>query len=401
MPAHTPSPRRFLAPNPPSTQKPKPKPQSGLRNALTLQTPKAAIPAREKAELQFKKLTPAKRFVVAPHRRTQSAEEHGRSFDEAQAIPRTHVQLTPRPKPPRKFERVEIIDEGSQSSPVAPPDDDIGFGVLPSVEHTRPFVEAQQEEENDENDEILFVTEQLNKRRRISPPTSPPSHQPSSPTTPTIPHNSTTHRFLAPPPRTPAPFSTTTSIPTTTSPPTITLHRPTFILPPQPTSPQKPSKPLPEIFSPSRKSHKYVEQGLAATMQSWIIEAANTGHAAQERSIGGVLWGREREDGVKMRLRVSSVSAGICGVEAEVECFAGHFVFVKGEVEGGMYNASRASSVAGEEGGVRVLLAGQGGARGVGGVKVRVGGVLGIKQPVWDVDVGGEGWTVGVDWVLL
>jgi hypothetical protein len=47
------------------------------------------------------------------------------------------------------------------------------------------------------------------------------------------------------------------------------------------------------------------------------------------------------------------------------------------------------------------LLAGQGGARGTGGVKLRIGGSVGIRAPMWDIDVGGETWLVGVDWVVL
>ncbi|KAH7082763.1 hypothetical protein BKA63DRAFT_137599 [Paraphoma chrysanthemicola] len=388
MPAHTPSPHRFLAPNPPSVPKTKSKAPSGLRNGFTVPPSKPTANPSDKAELQFKKLTPAKRFVIAPHRRTLSAEEPKTqpSKDEQ------HAQLTPRPKPRRKFERVESIEEPLQSSPVATQDDDNLFSVLQSVEHERPF------EEEDDDDEILFITEERNKRRRISPPTSPHSE-------PTTPVAATTHRFLVPPPRTPAPFgaipNTTPhqSVPATT--PAPTHHRPTFLLPPQPTSPQKPSKPLPEIFSPSRKTQKYVPGGLASTVQSWIIETANTGFAAQER---GVTWGREREDGVRLKVRVTR-AAGSTGRHeddsSEVECFPGCFVFVRGESEPGMYNFSRAPSVVGNDPELRILLAGQGGARGGGGVKIHIGGVVGVRQPMWDVDVNGETWVVGVDWVVL
>ena len=136
-------------------------------------------------------------------------------------------------------------------------------------------------------------------------------------------------------------------------------------------------------------------------MQGWIIEAANTGHAAQDRSIGGVVWGRDREDGVKMRVRVSGVSVGGGSEVEEVECFPGHCVFVRGDTEPGMYNASRASSTIDNGAEMRILLAGQGGARGTGGVRIRVGGAVGIKQPTWDVEIGEETWVVGVDWVVL
>jgi hypothetical protein len=134
---------------------------------------------------------------------------------------------------------------------------------------------------------------------------------------------------------------------------------------------------------------------------SWIIETANTGFAVQDR--GGVVWGRDKEAGVKLRIRVSSLSRGgdETHKEDEVECYAGSVVFARGDAEPGMYNASRAGSTGGEDGLTRIMLAGQGGARASGGVLVKAGSVVGIRAPMWDVDVGKEKWTVAVDWVLL
>jgi hypothetical protein len=36
-----------------------------------------------------------------------------------------------------------------------------------------------------------------------------------------------------------------------------------------------------------------------------------------------------------------------------------------------------------------------------GGVRIKVGSLVGIRAPVWDVDVRREVWSVGVDWVVL
>ncbi|KAH4912139.1 hypothetical protein HBI80_009180 [Parastagonospora nodorum] len=399
MPTYTPSPKRFLVPTQQSAQKPKPKPPSNLRNAYTVQTPKPTALAPENSESFSSKVVPARRFVIAPHRHTQSREH------EAEVRAERHTQLTPRPKPRRKFERVESIEEPPKSSPDGPSYDDRGIGVLQTVEHDE--AEVRDEEQNDEDGEILFVTEERNKRRRVSPPTSPSTRQSSEPATPVT---LRTHRFVVPPARMPAPFTAIrtsteaigfTSVTATMA--TPAPHRPAFILPPQPTSPPKPSKPLPEIFSPSRKSQKYVPNGLASTMQSWIIETANTGFAAQERSTtGGVVWGRDREDGVRLRVRVTAASSSnLKDGESEVECFPGHFVFVRGETEPGMYNHSRALSVVDNDGEMRILLAGQGGARGVAGVKIKIGSIVGVRAPMWDVDVAGEKWMIGVDWVAL
>jgi hypothetical protein len=138
-------------------------------------------------------------------------------------------------------------------------------------------------------------------------------------------------------------------------------------------------------------------------MQSWIIETANTGFAAQERSTtGGVVWVRDREDGVRLRVRVKAAcSSSSQDGEPEVECFPGHFVFVRGETEPGMYNHSRAPSVVDNDGEMRILLAGQGGARGAAGVKIKIGSIVGVRAPMWDVDVAGEKWMIGVDWVAI
>lgn len=106
------------------------------------------------------------------------------------------------------------------------------------------------------------------------------------------------------------------------------------------------------------------------------------------------MWGRDKEDGVKFRTRIKNAQSGKVeqgtegrGEAGEVECFAGGVVFVRGEIETGAE--------------VKVLLAGQGGARGSSGVRLKEGSVVGIRVPMWDVDVGGEKWVVGVDWVVL
>lgn len=108
------------------------------------------------------------------------------------------------------------------------------------------------------------------------------------------------------------------------------------------------------------------------------------------------MWGRERDGGVQVRVRVVRIGAEGAGA---VECFPGLVVFLRGEVEDGGV-VVRAEGL-GDEAETGVLLAGQGGARGSGGVRVRVGGVVGIRAPTWSVDVGREKWVVAVDWVVL
>ena len=111
-----------------------------------------------------------------------------------------------------------------------------------------------------------------------------------------------------------------------------------------------------------------------------------------------MVWGREKQDGVRLKVRISSL--GKDGLY-ELECFSGSVVVVRGDTEPGLYNMSRSLSTVGEEEGTKILLAGQGGARGTGGVKIRIGCIIGIRAPTWNIDIFGENWVVGVDWVVL
>ena len=138
-------------------------------------------------------------------------------------------------------------------------------------------------------------------------------------------------------------------------------------------------------------------------VQSWIIETANTSFAAQTRDT--VVWGRDREEGVRMRVKIRNIMTGIAHAEdgEDIECFNGGVVFVRGHTDAGLYNASRMprGSAAQAEHETRVLLAGQGGARGQSGVKINERSVVGIRAPLWDVEIDGEKWIVAVDWILL
>lgn len=104
---------------------------------------------------------------------------------------------------------------------------------------------------------------------------------------------------------------------------------------------------------------------------------------------------------MRLKVRVKAASSSTLQNEGGVECFPGYFVFVNGETEPSIYNHSHAPTVMENDREMRVLLAGQGGARGAAGVKIKIGGIVGLRAPMWDVDVEGEKWLVGVDWVVL
>ena len=272
--------------------------------------------------------------------------------------------------------------------------------------------EAHEDEDEDEDDqdEILFITEERNKRRRISShPSSSPVHTYADPTNP---HEQSSpqiaspvsHRFKVPSSRPITLDKTSTPAPDRQINP-----RPHFILPHLSPSPIKHAVPLPETFSPSRKSGKYIQSGMASTLQSWIHETASTGYTANTSA--AVVWGKDKEDGVKMRVEVLSVMGGRSVGEAEVECWPGGLIFVRGVTDASLYNASRASGLTQPEpdcdgrAEVKIMLAGQGGARGKGAVRVQEGGIVGVRAPIWDVHVGhgeqAEKWLVGVEWVVL
>jgi len=369
-------------------------------------------------------VTPAKRFVVGTEQRVTPRLEAGEGDDETERGNATWVrkQTVPRLRAP-PLGKVESIEESSPASSVNLAEE---HGVLQSVENTLPFSdnEAQGYEDN-EDEELLFIIEESSKRRRITPQPQPHHSPPSSPASLfSSPHNhhvhtptSASHRFKLPAPK----AATTLSNHSTTAAPTT--NRPHFILPANSSSPSQGATPLPETFSPSRKNGKYIQSGLASTLQSWIVETGEAGYTARNNtSSGGVIWGRDREDGVKHRVRITQVYGSRKGKDDEsgsVECWAGGVVFVRGITDAGLYNSSRASSVIfnnghGEGPGdsvgggtpIAVLLAGQGGARGKAGVRIREGGLIGVRAPIWDVDVGTGGrgggtWIVGVEWVVI
>lgn len=152
---------------------------------------------------------------------------------------------------------------------------------------------------------------------------------------------------------------------------------------------------------------------MAATLQSWIHETASTGYSATTGT--AVVWGRDREDGVKMRVHVLSVTPGRFGRgrsdERGVECIPGGVVLVHGTTDSTLQDASRAPDAMhiDEEPGrgteIRIMLAGQGGTRGRSAVWMKAGGVVGVRSPIWDVCLGAgeeaQKWLIAVEWVVL
>ncbi|KAH6621745.1 hypothetical protein C7974DRAFT_314082 [Boeremia exigua] len=383
MPAQKPSPHRFIAPNP-ATHTPKPKPASNLRHAVSAHTP-TAIPA-----LQFKKITPAKRFVVAPTQR-----QHGDATPRPDRVEEpdssASTDYTPRPRQ-RKLGRVESIEEASQSSPSRPAED---VHVL----HTIEYEGGEEDEEEaattprdtDDDDEILFPEA---KRRRIS---TPPSLRHSPP--PDTPLPNAPLRFRFPPPHpTVLPDAPTTPAPA----------RPSFLRPPQPAIAQPP-RPLPELFSPSRKAHRYVPGGLASTLQTWLIEAAagaTSGRGVARLSSTPWATERPRDDGVRFAVRVASLRTGTAAhmqTQTEAHCPPSTLLFIAGPTQSTSTVTEDAEDAEQVQEIRKVLLTAQPTTRNASTapIKIRVGSVIGVRAPTWDIVVGGETWGVGVEWAVL
>ncbi|KAL6721458.1 hypothetical protein ACLMJK_000561 [Lecanora helva] len=211
-------------------------------------------------------------------------------------------------------------------------------------------------------------TQQPSKRRRPNPTSEPitisSSPSPSPPSTPPLlplshhkpPLQSTTPHPTAPhqTPRFVLPISTPSTGSTIPS-------RPPLILPPA-RSPSPQPDDLPAFFfSPHRRGQRYNPGGLASTARDWILETAQGAYAGRGKG----------QEGWDVKVRVGECLGGDVGVG---------MVLVREMGEGMGW----------------VLV---GTARGEGEVGVRK--VVGIREPIWEIEMGKEGWRVGVEWGVL
>lgn len=150
-------------------------------------------------------------------------------------------------------------------------------------------------------------------------------------------------------------------------------NRPAFLKPSlPPPDAASAAEPLPDAFSPHRKGQRYIPGGMAAEFSSWVIE---TGQAASLSRRGkGYLRGSDFVREIRISRVQENNDQGSMGP-----------VFVEGVDGGG--------------GECKIMLAQR--AEEKHGVKV--GDVVGIRAPSWDVLVDGEGggWVVGVDWRIV
>jgi hypothetical protein len=142
----------------------------------------------------------------------------------------------------------------------------------------------------------------------------------------------------------------------------ITPSRPIFRLPV--TVHPEPSEPLPDAFSPHRRRQRFLPGGMAAQVQQWIVEAAQSVGKHSQSTAGA--------DPLQAVVLESSGSSGTGMVLAK--------------------------ATAGNQR-VRLLLAGSG--KNQSASSIKQSDVLAVKAPSWNIELEGEPWIVGVDWCIL
>jgi hypothetical protein len=139
-----------------------------------------------------------------------------------------------------------------------------------------------------------------------------------------------------------------------------------------------------DIFSPQRRGAKYLPGGLAAELRDWLVDVK-----------GGV----DGEGEVKATSSALSFTSAT-GSAAKV---------VVGEVLRGGPGMTLVSGrvVDGDDGDVRVILAGEGSIEGLGGggeagnrSQVVSGAMVAIAPPAWDVELDGQ-WAVAYRWEVI
>lgn len=128
--------------------------------------------------------------------------------------------------------------------------------------------------------------------------------------------------------------------------------------------------PAPEAFSPHRRGHRFVPGGLATTAQQWVIEVGRT--AIETRENQPYLRGEEFAAHGKVE-QVEVEGKGPCLVKARTE-------------NGGLLNIMLPPASRNSFDELQAILAGNS---------------IAIKAPIWELELQGATWTVGIEWKLL
>ena len=153
-----------------------------------------------------------------------------------------------------------------------------------------------------------------------------------------------------------------------------TNNEPQFIKPPKfiHTEEPGPTQPLPEEFSPRKRGQKFVVGGCASEVRGWLVDLeTQNGHQTSLPSDMRVLGREERWNEEWVIKMVVDDAGGGRGMG---------WAIAKGD-------------------GMNVILGGEGMKEGLErGKEVQRGSLVGIKAPVWEVDIQGMNWSVGANW---
>ncbi|KAF1354692.1 hypothetical protein BDV97DRAFT_365938 [Delphinella strobiligena] len=346
--AGTPSSNRFIF------KRPTNRPQSGAqqRPVKTERQEEASTSEARQSAVQF---APIPRFS-APKIRSSRAS----SYPPRSPSPIKSSFPPPGAAPSQKHEDVPDVQDANATATASDEDDDMLDNEI-----------NRQPTPSDQLDSATAVQPSSSKRPRLTQ---------DEPLTPQLSAKPTFPRFVIPPSHSQPPGAARFRLPPSPSQVASVTevsadsNRSAFLKPSlPPPDAAAAAEPLPDAFSPHRKGQRYVPGGMAAEFSSWVIE---TGQAASLSRRGkGYLRGSDfvRETRIG-RVRESHEDHGTMGP-----------VFVEGVDGGG--------------GECRVMLAQR--AEEKHGVKV--GDVVGIRAPSWDVVVDGvgDGWVVGVDWRIV
>ncbi|KAI0394083.1 hypothetical protein F5Y17DRAFT_274099 [Xylariaceae sp. FL0594] len=169
------------------------------------------------------------------------------------------------------------------------------------------------------------------------------------------------------------------------------------------------AEPLPDTFSPRRKGAKYMPGGLAAELREWLVDVeAGVGSISGLSLVGnreGVHWAA--------RIIVEELRSGgrgmtlVTGRLLHVSAKPSHMQVHEGgggEGEEGLSQSGneRLPTLTPTNTVVRVILAGQGRLSGLGvGSEVKLGVVIGVARPTWEVTLDDGRWGVACDWAVL
>ncbi|OJD34524.1 uncharacterized protein BKCO1_2200072 [Diplodia corticola] len=396
-PPVTPSAHRFVAP-----------PQATSRLSVASPHPRADAPAQQDAVTPSQQFKPTPRFSIAPARPSfpptprpthPSGLSHAtRTEDIADGVETPSASRRPR----HRLTKVESIHDDSQDA-LEEQDEEMLYDVITEddaflVEDPDEYPTRAQEEQSAQFSDVPLgdsgsTEDQPLKRRRLTPgsgltpepSTSTRTMDPvkmgaGAPVLRSPPQSSKVPRFRVPGNNAAVP----TTVPTEFAPsqPVGSRHRNPFLL--HPTTPGAPGvafdaaiTPLPEHFSPHRRSQKFLPGGMADVVRTWVLNVGQSGSLAETASSQS-----RRRPNQPSKLHVA---------ECVGEGPGDRLKLVSDQTD------THSLAQGEESSGTRAILVGPAKRN---SRSPNIGDDVTVLPPSWEIEVGqhGEKWLVAVDW---